>query len=51
MYAHRYTHVVTIELKPGQGALPPPPREVGALLVGWLLLVAAGAAAVPAVTA
>lgn len=42
MYAHPYTSVVAIELKPGQGALPlPPPRVAGALLVGWLLLVAA----------
>ena len=45
MYAHRYTNVITIELKPGQGALPlPPPRVAGALLVGWLLLVAASGA-------
>ena len=42
MYAHPYTSVVAIELKPGQGALPlPPPSVAGALLVGWLLLVAA----------
>ena len=50
MYTYRYTQAVTIELKPGQGALPlPPPRVVGALLAGWLLLVAAGAAVTPAV--
>lgn len=42
MRAHRYTNAMTIQLKPGQGALPlPPPRVAGALLVGWLLLVAA----------
>jgi len=46
MSAHRYTHAVTLELKRGHGALPlPPPRVAGALLAGWLLLVAAGAAA------
>jgi hypothetical protein len=45
MYAHTNTNVVILELKPGQGALPlPPPRVAGALLVGWLLLVAAGGA-------
>ena len=45
MYAHRYANAVAIELKPGQGALPlPPPRVAGALLVGWLLLVAASGA-------
>ena len=42
MSAHRYTNAMTIQLKPGQGDLPlPPPRVAGALLVGWLLLVAA----------
>ena len=42
MYAHPYTSVVAIELKRDLGTLPlPPPRVAGALLVGWLLLVAA----------
>ncbi len=45
MHAHRYTNLVTLELKPRQGALPfPPPRVAGALLAGWLLLVAASGA-------
>ena len=50
MTAQRYTNVIVLGLESVQRTLPlPPPRVAGALLAGWLLLIAAsGAAAQPA---